>query len=389
MGESPFLDMTFAMMAAKTVSAAVELGIVDTLGEGSRTIEELNRRAGTHRPSLRRLLRALAGLGVVEESEPGRYALTKPGRLLRTDVPGSMGRLMMARCAPEFWASWGELAGSIRTGQTGWTLAHGMPWLDYYRHHPDQWAAFNAHMGQHTRDAARGIIDAYDFSRFHIIADVGGGDGTLIAEILRAHPDLKGVVFDLPQVVSYAPAVLAGAGVGGRADTIAGDIFASVPAGADAYLMKFILHDWDDQQSIEILRNCRTAMPGDGRVLIIERVIPEQATSARAHDFLYDIFMLVATGGKERTIREYEALLAAAGLTLTGLTEPLVPFGYRLIEAAIRPRARGAVDRIVRRTSPPAPGPGWSHRRSGVGKSAAALRLGSRSARRNRINIGW
>jgi hypothetical protein len=343
MQESALLDMVFAMMAAKTVSAAVELGIADILGEGSSTIEELSRRAGTHGPSLRRLLRALAGLGVMAESEPGRYALTELGRLLRTDVPGSMGRLMMARCAPEFWASWGELAGSIRTGQTGWTLAHGLPWLDYYRHHPDQWAAFNAHMGQHTRNAARGIIDAYDFSRFHTIADIGGGDGTLTAEILRAHPGLKGVVFDLPQVVSSAPAVLADAGVGDRGDTIAGDIFASVPEGADAYLMKFILHDWDDQQSIEILRNCRTAMPSDGRVLIIERVIPDQATSAHAHDFLYDIFMLVATGGRERTVREYEALLSTAGLTLTGLTEPLVPFGYRLLEAAMRPRERSSL----------------------------------------------
>lgn len=265
MRQSTFLDMVSAMMATKIVSAAVELGIADILGEASLTIEEVIRKTGTHGPSLRRLLRALVGLGVVEENGPGHYALTEFGRLLRLDVPGSVGRLMMARCAPEFWRSWGELVGSIRTGQSGWALAHGMPWLDYYQDHPDQWAVFNAHMGQHTRDVAPGIIEAYDFARFQTIVDVGGGDGTLTAEILRAHPGLQGVVFDLPQVVSSAPAVLAEAGVGDRADTIAGDFFASVPEGADAYLMKFILHDWEDQRAIEILQNCRTAMPGNGR----------------------------------------------------------------------------------------------------------------------------
>jgi hypothetical protein len=325
--------MVSAMMATKIVSAAVELGIADILGEASLTIEEVIRKTGTHGPSLRRLLRALVGLGVVEENGPGHYALTEFGRLLRLDVPGSVGRLMMARCAPEFWRSWGELVGSIRTGQSGWALAHGMPWLDYYQDHPDQWAVFNAHMGQHTRDVAPGIIEAYDFARFQTIVDVGGGDGTLTAEILRAHPGLQGVVFDLPQVVSSAPAVLAEAGVGDRADTIAGDFFASVPEGADAYLMKFILHDWEDQRAIEILQNCRTAMPGNGRVLIVERVIPEPVTAADAQDLLYDIFMLVATGGKERTTSEYRALLSCAGLTLSGLTEPLPPFGYRMIEA--------------------------------------------------------
>jgi orsellinic acid C2-O-methyltransferase len=333
MRQSTFLDMVSAMMAAKIVSAAVELGIADILGEGSLTIEEMIRKTGTHGPSLRRLLRALVGLGVVEENGSGHYALTEFGRLLMPDVPGSVGRLMMARCAPEFWRSWGELVGSIRTGQSGWVLAHGMPWLDYYQDHPDQWAIFNAHMGQHTRDVAPGIIEVYDFARFQTIVDVGGGDGTLTAEILRAYPGLQGVVFDLPQVVSSAPAVLAEAGVGDRADTIAGDFFASVPEGADAYLMKFILHDWEDQQAIEILQNCRTAMPGHGRVLIVERVIPEPVTAADAQDLLYDIFMLVATGGKERTTQEYRALLSCAGLTLSGLTEPLPPFGYRMIEA--------------------------------------------------------
>lgn len=307
MRQSTFLDMVSAMMAAKIVSAAVELGIADILGEASLTIEEVIRKTGAHGPSLRRLLRALVGLGVVEENGPGHYALTEFGRLLRPDVPGSVGRLMMARCAPEFWRSWGELVGSIRTGQSGWALAHGMPWLDYYQDHPDQWAVFNAHMGQHTRDVAPGIIEAYDFARFQTIVDVGGGDGTLTAEILRAYPGLQGVVFDLPQVVSSAPAVLAEAGVGDRADAVAGDFFASVPEGADAYLMKFILHDWEDQRAIEILQNCRTAMPGNGRVLIVERVIPEPVTAADAQDLLYDIFMLVATGGKERTTQEYRA----------------------------------------------------------------------------------
>jgi hypothetical protein len=280
------------------------------------------------------LLRALTGVGVVARLEPDRFALTELGRLLSADAPGSMGPLMLARCAPEFWRSWGELVPSIRTGEIGWTLAHGKPWLEYYEQHPDQWAAFNRHMAQHTQDAAPGIIAAVDFSRFRTVVDVGGGDGTLIAQILRAQPALTGVVFDLPQVVASARPTLAGAGLAGRVRTVPGDFFTSVPDGADAYLLKFILHDWDDERATAILRNCRAAMAASGRVLIVERVLPESVTPADANELLSDILMMVATGGKERTADEYRALLTGAGLTLAGISEPLPPFNYRVIEAA-------------------------------------------------------
>ncbi|MFI5897825.1 methyltransferase [Actinoplanes sp. NPDC051513] len=327
-------ELVFSMLAAKTVAAAVDAGVVDLLAERPQTVEQLTRRGRLHGSSSRRLLRALVGLGLVTQPAPDRYALTAMGRLLLPEVPGSQRALLQARCGPEFWHAWSALESSIRTGTTAWELAHGAPWLAYYKKHPDRWAIFNAHMSQHTRDAAPGIVTATDYSRFHIIVDLGGGDGTLITAILRAHQDLRGVVFDLPEVVAAAPAVLAAAGVANRADVVAGDFFTAVPEGADAYLMKFILHDWDDERAATILRNCRAAMPLDGRVLIVERVLPEQVGAADVADLLSDMLMMVATGGKERTEHEYRDLLGAAGLTLTAVSEPLPPFGYRLIEAS-------------------------------------------------------
>lgn len=254
------------------------------------------------------------------------------GRRPRLDAAVGPGAML-----PEFWRSWGELVPSIRTGTTGWELAHKVSWLEYYRQHPEDWTMFNSHMSQHTRDAAPAIAAALDFSRFHTVVDIGGGDGTLIAEILRTHRRLQGVVFDQPEVLATLGATLATAGVADRARADPGDFFVSVTRGADAYLMKFIRHDWDDERAVAILRNCREAMTPGGRVLIVERVLPEQVTAAEVPDLLSDILMLVATGGKERTEKEYRDLLAAAGFDLTSVTEPLPPFNYRVIEASSVP----------------------------------------------------
>lgn len=319
---APLAQLVFGMMAAKSVAAAIEVGVVDLLADGARTDGQLVQAAGVHGPSVRRLLRTLIGAGIVASPAPGQFELTDLGRLLLPGVPGSMRAFVQTRCAAEFWQSWGSLPASIRTGTTAWELAHGVPWLEYYASRPDQWATFNRHMSQHTRDAAPAIVAAGDFARFQSIVDVGGGDGTLIAEILKAYPALRGVVFDLPGVGSD------------RADFVAGDFFESVPAGADAYLMKFILHDWDDDRAVAILTNCRAAMAPGGRVLIVERVLPEKVSEADLLDLLSDMLMLVATGGVERAEAEYRALLAAADLTLVSVSEPLPPFGYRLIEAA-------------------------------------------------------
>lgn len=327
-------DLVLGMMAAKTVAAAIEVGVVDLLAEQPQTDEQLERRAQVHGPSLRRLLRCLTGLGLVARPAPDRHALTEVGRLLLPGVPGSQRALVQARCGPEFWQAWGELTPSIGTGTTAWELAHGMSWLAYYTRHPDQWATFNRHMSQHTREAAPAIAAATDYSRFRTVVDLGGGDGTLIAEILHAHHGVRGTVFDLPEVVARAPAVLTAAEVVDRSEVVAGDFFASVPAGADAYLMKFVLHDWNDERAVAILRHCHAAMAPEGRALIVERLLPDDVGHADVPDLLSDMLMMVATGGQERTERDYHNLLAMAGFAVEAVSEPLPPFGYHLIEAS-------------------------------------------------------
>jgi hypothetical protein len=339
MSRSPLTDMTYSMMAAKITHAAVELEIPDVLADRPRTCEELAQETRTHAPSLHRLLRALAGVGIVSQTEPDdrgpdRFELTEMGRPLTTDAPGSLRTMIDVRCGQEFWRSWGELVANVRTGETGWELAHGMSWIEYYLRHPQRWSQFNRLMTRYTLEAAPGIIAAYNFARFNTIIDVGGGDGTLLAEVLRAHPGLKGAVFDLPSVVVSARPVLAEAGVAGRCQVLPGDFFASVPAGADAYLMKFILHDWEDEQATAILRNCHSAIPPGGQLLIIEKMLPERANQENGREFVFDIVMMAAIGGKERTENEFRNLLTRADFTVVTISNPLPPLDYRIIEAA-------------------------------------------------------
>jgi hypothetical protein len=238
------------------------------------------------------------------------------------------------RLGPEFWRSWDELVASVRTGETGWERAHGMPLYQLYERLPEQSATFNAAMAQQTRAVAPAIIAAYDFSRFGTVVDVGGGDGTFLAELLHAHLDLHGVLFDLPAGLAGAAGTLTAAGVADRCQVVPGDFFASVPGGADAYAMKQILHNWDDERAIAVLRNCREAMAPTARLVVLERVLPELVSvdDRQSEALLLDIQMLVVAGGRERTEQEFRSLLGAAGFTLTALTEPLPPHGYRVIE---------------------------------------------------------
>jgi len=337
--------MVFGFMAAKLVYAAAELRIADLLAEGPRTTAELAEPTAAGAASLRRLMRGLAGLGVVAETDPDRFELTELGTPLRDSAPDSARSLVTMLCGPENWRSWGELVPSLRNGESGWERAHGMTWVEYYERNPEQSATFNKAMSEHTRGAAPGILAAAGLSRFRTVVDVGGGDGTLLAEALRAEQGLQGVLFDLASGLESAAETLAAAGVAERCRAVPGDFFASVPKGADAYLLKQVIHDWDDDEAIAILRNVREAMVPGARVLIAERMLPELAGPADAQSLLVDVLMLVVTGGRERTEREFHALLEAAGLELSRLSEPLAPFDYRVIEAtaaAVTPRTTAA-----------------------------------------------
>jgi hypothetical protein len=332
-GDSPLHGMLFGAMTAKIVYAAAELGIADRLTAGPATSGQLARRTGTHGRSLRRLLLALAGLGIVAQLEPDRFELTELGRPLAAGDARSMHALVTMLCGPESWRSWDELVPSLRSGTPAWELAHGRSWVEFYARNPEQSANFNRAMAEHTRDAAAGILAAADFSRFDTELDLGGGDGTLIAEILRAVPHVNGVLCDLPAGLASAADTLTAAGVADRCHVAPGDFFVSVPDGAEAYVLKQVLHDWDDERAGVILRNCRAAMAPHARVLIVERTLPELVSADDAQTLVIDILMLVTPGGRERTERQFGELLDAAGLVLVACTEPIAPFGYRVMEA--------------------------------------------------------
>ncbi len=329
----PLVDeLTFGSIAAQLVYAAAELGIADRLADGPRTGAELAARLGVEAPPLRRLLRALAGLGVLDDTGDDGFALTADGALLRADAAGSHRSLVRMLCGPEMWRALGALVPSLATGERAWELANGLPVFVYYDDHPDAGATFNAAMAEHTRDAAPGIAAAGGFTRFRTVVDVGGGDGMLLAQILRDHPRLEGVVLDVPEVVAGAHDTLAAEKVADRCRVVPGDFFASVPAGADAYVLKQVLHDWEDEPAVAILRRCREAMEPGGRVLIAERLLPQRVGRAERLTLFVDVLMLAVTGGRERTEAEFRALLEAADLELAAVSPPL-PLGYRVLEA--------------------------------------------------------
>lgn len=311
----------FQMITGKFVSravyAAARLRLADLLADGPRTAAELAASTGNHAPSLRRLLRALAGLGVlatIPGSEP-RFALTPVGELLR-DTPGSLRAMALWICDPRHDRAWDEIFHSLATGEPGFDQAYGMPVFDHFARDPDFAAIFNDAMTSLSAATHPAVVAAYDFSGLHLLVDVGGGHGSLLAGILAANPHLSGIVYDLPQVIEGTQAALAAAGLEGRCRAEGGSFFERVPAGADGYILSFVLHDWDDERATAILRNVRQAMSPEGRVLVVEGLIPEGDEPALSK--LSDLEMLVMTsGGRERTAEELGELFAAAGLRLT------------------------------------------------------------------------
>ena len=334
---SPIVGIVFGCMQAQVVYTAAELGVADHLAAGPRTSEELARATGTHEPSLRRLLRALAGLGLLTQCEPDRpdrYALSALGRQLCGDAPDSAREMVRLLAGPESWRAWGDLIGSVRTGEPSWDRVTGMSFFEFLDRHADKATTFNAGMAAYTRSAAPGLVAAHDFARFDTVVDIGGGNGTLLAEVLRAEPHVTGVVFDTATALAEAPRVLAEAGVADRCQTVAGDFFAAVPEGGDAYVLKSVLHDWDDERALAILANCRAAMGPDARLLVIERLLPDLVTPDVLAWLLGDVEMMILPGGIERTESDYRDLLAAAGFAVVDVSDPQPEFGHSLVEAA-------------------------------------------------------
>lgn len=297
---------------SKSIYAASKLGIADLLKDGSQSCEQLAQATGANARSLYRLLRALASVGIFAEQKPGYFALTPLADCLQTDFPGSVRSMTIALVEEQFQA-WGDFLYSIKTGKTAFDHVYGMPIFEYYMEHPEQFKIFDAAMSESHGIKDRAVLASYDFSGIRKLVDVGGGKGGLIATLLKARPTLEGILFDLPRVIAEVQPFAEE--VGDRLQRISGDFFASVPAGADAYILKRILHDWDSEQALIILNNCRKAIAENGKLLLVESVIPLGNDSYPAK-FL-DLHMMTVTGGMERTEAEYRYLLAAAGFKLT------------------------------------------------------------------------
>ena len=302
----------FWMSRALYITA--KLGIPDLLKSGPRTAEELAESTQTHAPSLYRLLRALASTGIYKSDKENRFALTPMSELLVTNAPGSMRWFVISELGQEHYPAWGNLMHSVKTGEIAFDNHFGMDIWKYFSKNPEDAAVFNDSMSGMTAVVNEKITSLYDFSRFNKVVDIGGGHGGLITSILKANPHATGVLFDAPEVISGARPRIEAAGLAERCETVAGDFFQAVPAGGDAYIMKWIIHDWDDERAIRILKNIRSHVPQNGRVIVVDAVVPE----GDQPDFskFFDLNMLVMTGGKERTKQEFAELFAAAGLKL-------------------------------------------------------------------------
>jgi hypothetical protein len=308
------LKMMTGYWVSKALNVAAELGLADLLQPGPRTSDDLATACGAHAPTLYRLLRALASVGVFTEVDERRFALTPLAELLRSDVSGSM-RALARMYGAEQYRAWGDLLDSVRTGRPAFDRVFGVSHFDYLAHSPEADAIFNDAMTGWTTQVAEAVVAAYDFAGVDTVVDVGGGYGLLLATILRAHPAVRGVLFDQPHVVKGAEPRLQAAGVAERCATDGGDFFASVSPDGDAYILAQIPHDWDDERCRIILGNCRRAIRPVGKLLVVEQVLPPANEPSFAK--WLDLHMLVLLTGRERTETEYRDLHAAAGFALT------------------------------------------------------------------------
>lgn len=308
------MQMMTGYWVSQSIYVTAKLGIADLLKDGSKTSDQLAEATGTHAPSLYRLLRALASVGVFIEDEKGRFTLTPIAAALRTD-PGSARAMVLHLGERPSWQAWGNLLHSVQTGGTAFPHANGMEVFPYYGQHPESQEPFNQAMTEYSEVVSDTVTEAYDFSQFGKIVDVGGGHGGLMSVILKRNPAVKGAVFDLPMVVEGAGRRIEAEGFANRCEIIGGDFFSSVPSGGDAYTLKTIIHDWDEERARAILRNIHSAMNENGKILIIETVITPGNDSSFSK--LGDVHMMVMTGGRERTEAEYGLLLESAGFKLT------------------------------------------------------------------------
>jgi hypothetical protein len=302
---------------SQAIHVAATLGVADLLADGARSSDELAQATGSHAPTLYRLLRALAAVGVLHEAPGQSFSLAPLGEQLREDHPQSLRGWAAFVGRRYYWNAWASLGDSVRTGENAFRLQNGMDIWSYRAEHPDENAIFDRAMQSLTATTNRALLDAYEFGRFGTVVDVGGGNGTLLAMLLAEHPAMRGILFDQPHVVANADAVLRP--VADRCTVEQGSFFDAVPQGGDAYILKAIIHDWEDEDAIAILRVVRRSVDEHALLLVLEQLVgvPNEDPPAK----FSDLNMLVAPGGRERTEEEFDALLSVAGFRLEGITQ--------------------------------------------------------------------
>ncbi len=321
--EDPRPPLLFQMATAYWVSQAIyvaaKLGVADLLEDGPQSCTALATVTGSDAPSLYRLLRALSSVGIFSRVGKGSFALSRLAEPLRSDVPGSL-RAIVITIGEIHYQACGELLHSVRTGSTAFNHVFGSSLFDYLQQNADAADAFNGGMTNLSSLLAHAILMAYDFSGISSLVDVGGGEGRLLRRVLELNPGMTGIVFDLPKTVESANQGLSD---NQRCSYIAGNFFESVPGGADAYMLCGVLHDWDDERAITVLRNCRRATKKSARILIVDMVVPD--TNSASFSKLLDLNMMVMTGGRERTKAEWCVLLDAADYRLVRIIPTMAP----------------------------------------------------------------
>jgi hypothetical protein len=326
--ESPFWRMRLMMlnhMIPRCLYVAARSDLATRLADGAKTADELARQTGVHGPTLHRVLRALASAGVFRETTASRFENTALSETLRSDVPGSLRPWVLLHGGDISWRCWGEFDHCVTTGTSAFEHLNGETIFDYIPRHPEHAAVFDQAMSAVTQMASASIVSAYDFSGIGTLVDVGGGNGTMLCAILESNPRLHGIVFDLPHVETAATDYIANRQLQDRCAFSGGSFFDSPPPSGDAYLLQRVLHDWDDEHSVKILRACAKAARLPARVLISEAIVPPG--NDPFYGKLIDLHMLVMThGGKERTQDEYRALLSQSGWTYTRVVSTTSPF---------------------------------------------------------------
>jgi ubiquinone/menaquinone biosynthesis C-methylase UbiE len=323
------MQMLAAAWVTKALAAAARLGIADALASGPKTVDELARTVQAHPGATKRLMRALAGLGVFAPKEGGRYGLTEMGELLREDHPRTLKHMFIGETDTVHLRSWEKMLDAVRTGLPRPEPVFGVPAFEYYSQHKDEGEQFGRAMENISRFVAKAVLEAYDFGGIRTLADIGGGNGSMALAVLARYPQLRGIVYDLPYIEAQANDRIHQAGVEDRCRFEPGDFFERAPKGADAHLLKFILHDWNDEDSVRLLKRCRETIDPKGLLLVLEVLVPAENRPDFSH--LMDLNMLVMTGGMERTEAEYASLFERGGFRLHRVVPTASPFS--LIEA--------------------------------------------------------